>query len=74
MTAFSIFEKIFLKIENLMCVLRTHINRTLYNIFTLSKLKVVARSNLNPLIDDLIFLLWKYYEHVNHTVLCMYDV
>ena len=29
MTAFSILEKMFLKIESLMCVLRAHINRTL---------------------------------------------
>ena len=29
MTAFSITEKIFSKIENLICVLRAHINRTL---------------------------------------------
>ena len=27
MTVFSISEKMFLKIESLMCVLRTHINR-----------------------------------------------
>ena len=30
MIAFSIPEKMFLKIESLMCVLRAHINRTLY--------------------------------------------
>ena len=30
MTTFSIPEKIFLKIESLMCALRAHINRTLY--------------------------------------------
>ena len=30
MTAFSIPEKIFLKVENLMCALRAHINRILY--------------------------------------------
>ena len=29
MTAFSIPEKIFLKIESLMCALKAHINRTL---------------------------------------------
>ena len=29
MTAFSILEKMFLKIENLMCALRAYINRTL---------------------------------------------
>ena len=29
MTAFSILEKMFLKIESLMCALRAHINRTL---------------------------------------------
>ena len=37
MITFSIPEKIFLKIENLMCAFRVHINRTLlYNITTKS--------------------------------------
>ena len=36
---FSILEKIFLKTENLMCVLRTHINKILY-VYTSSHLKL----------------------------------
>ena len=31
MTAFSIFEKMFPKIKSLMCVLKAHINRTLFS-------------------------------------------
>ena len=37
MAAFSIPEKMFLKIENLMCALRAHINRT--QIITIAKKK-----------------------------------
>ena len=33
MIAFSISEKMFLKIESLMCALRAHVNRTLFYLF-----------------------------------------
>ena len=37
MITFSIPEKIFLKIESLMCALRAHVNRTLYIYIDISK-------------------------------------
>ena len=52
MTTFSIPEKIFLKIESLMCVLRAHVNRTLYIYIDISKKRKKRKKKKDQLYEN----------------------
>ena len=60
MTTFSILEKIFLKIENLMCALRVHVNRNLP--------KIQAVLTLNGSLQHM----WSKWKSVGHNFQVLY--